>query len=257
MELDPCDVGSRDLDYHQKRRILLKSHDQVRRVDGLLAYIALELRSVKVVTVDPRITELHINLTNEPRKDPEYYRKGERWDLNVDLYCPVAEIFVVPPDNPSLGEFFIKLIERGLEQASDYSELPRNVILAACARFRKSAYTYPYVIGEETISGTKLKGRLQAKASCVSTDRIFTALYRGKPLFQTEISGVDRPNLNLRTQFGGFTWQEDEIIVDIPYWMQEMPEDIQMRENAEPDRINLHAFPEARDFIRSKLVNQE
>ncbi|WP_322889723.1 MULTISPECIES: hypothetical protein [unclassified Yoonia] len=248
-------VGPDYSNHSAKRERFLEPHKKVLRARGLLGYISLALMSAKVVTVDPRITELHINLTNDPRKEPEYYRKGERWDLIVDIYCPVAEILAVPLDDQSLGEFFIKLIERALSQAVDYSELPRDVILAGCERFRKSAYIYPYIIGEETIKGTKLKGRLQAKAGCVSTDRIFMALYRGKPIFQTEMSGVDGADFGLRTQFGGFTWQDDEIIVDIPYWLQERPVDLRNLEYVKPSRIDLHAFPEARDFIRTKCAD--
>ena len=254
-EFDTDVVDSGYSNHTEKRKLFLEPHNKVLRARGLLGYISLALMQAKVVTVDPRVTELHINLTNDPRKEPEYYRKGERWDLIIDVYCPVAEILAVPLDDQSMGEFFIKLIERALLQAVDYSELPRDVILAGCERFRKSAYIYPYIIGEETIKGTKLKGRLQAKAGCVSTHRIFTALYRGKPVFQTEMSGVDGADFSLRTQFGGFRWQDDEIIVDVPYCLQEMPVDQRNSEYVKPSRIDLHAFPEVRDFIRTKCVD--
>lgn len=254
-------VGSSGTDFHvggsdfaEKRRNFLEPHKKVLRARGLLAYVSLALMSAKVVTSDPRITELHINLTGNPRQEPEYYRKGDRWDLIVDVSCSVDEIMNVPLKDESLGEFFIELIERAFLQVAEYSELPRDIVMAGCRRFRQAGYVYPYTIGEETIRGTRLKGRLQARAGCVSTKRIFTALSRGEPLLEVEIPSIDGADLSLQSQFGGFAWHENEIIVDVPYWMQEMPKDQMNLKMAKPNRIDLGAFPELRDLIRSKYA---
>lgn len=253
-ELSAYNVARDDMSYDERRKIFLEPHHKLRRADGLLAYIALELRAAKIVTTDPRIAELHIHLTNKPRDVPTYYRHGERWDLNVDIDCPAAELLAVPVENDALGEFFISVIKRGLDRASDYPELPRDLIMAGCEQFRKAGFAYPYVIGEDMIAGTKVKGCLTAKASCVLTARFLTVSYRGKQLFKTELASEDGPNLGLRHRYGGFAWKDDEIVEKLANWVAGFNLPGLVHHEEKIARIDLNDFPEARDFIRTKLL---
>ena len=245
---------------HQKaveyRKRFLAPHDMVERARCLLAYIGNALRDAKVVTTSPKITELHINLTNTPSEQPEYYRRGERWDLIVDVDCSALAIVELPMDHKILGEFFIDVVKQGLEKMSDYSELPFSIISEACERFRATDYKFPYKIGEGTIDGTKVKGRLDAVASCVSTERFFSAAYRGKELFRTQVLGSDIPNLGLGGSYNGFEWADDVITIKRSYWLElmDLPPSRKEKNHTDPSEINLSDFPEARDFIRTKLV---
>ena len=139
---------------------------------------------------------------------------------------------------------------------SDYSELPFSIISEACERFRATDYKFPYKIGEGMIAGTKVKGRLGAVASCVSTERYFSAAYRGKELFRTQVLGDDTSNLALRRFYNGFEWADDVITIKRSYWLElmDLPSSGREKHHTDPTEINLSDFPEARDFIRTKLV---
>lgn len=230
-------------------------HNMVLHARGLRAWISVALMQAKVETFDPRVTQLNITLTDTPRDLPEYYRKGERWDLMVDLPSTAQDVADLPMDNALRGEFFIGVVERAMEKAADYIELPRDVVAQGCAVFRKRNYTYPYDIGESIIDGTKVNGRLRARASCIGTTRHFSAHYRRKLLFEAEIPGVAETHLDLRRSFGGFVWKDDVIIVKEPHWWAEFVEFHDTDDYAKRYEIDLSAFPDARDFIRTKLVS--
>ena len=253
-ELSDENVSFSHPEYVARRKRFLAPHDMVLRARCLLGFIDNALRDAKVTTTSPKITELRINLTNVPREQPDYYRGGERWDLNVDVACSATSLVKLPMDHKILGEFFIDIVEQGLEKASEYPELPRDIINEACTRFRANDYKFPYKIGEGKIEGTAVKGRLQAVASCVSTERYFSAAYRGKDLFRTQISGTDTSNLGLRTLYNGFAWADDIITVKGSPWLEDADWAARIVDHAKPYNIHLNAFPEAMAFIQTKLV---
>jgi hypothetical protein len=97
------------------------------------------------------------------------------------------------------------------------------------------------------IPGTGIKGRVDVVVSGIGTARYLTALYRGKPLFRTEISDNDETEVMFSQHFAGFS--RNGTIVTVIGGHQSPISDEFLVPNVD---VDFAAFPEALSLMREK-----
>lgn len=198
-------------DYDEYRRLNSVVVETLSRTTGLREYLFDAFRKQKHVMNDPRITQLGIYLVENPDREPILWLKGERRDIYVDLRYDPVWMDEIPWDNKVYGELFIGWITKALSKLSAYPHFPSQLVEDALRSYRSADYTYKFEIGERTIPGTKLKGRLDGSMSCLYNIRTLTVSYRGKELFKKEVTKKDTIDVNFYRFFSRF-WMEDDIL---------------------------------------------
>lgn len=178
------------------------------RSSGLREYLWDAFRAEKVVLHDPPLRELIIDLVEQAETKPFLWLKGVVRAVHVQMEYVSFDLLKMPQDNEIIGEFFIDLIEQALDRLVEYPQLPFDLIRSCLSTYRENNYTYHYKIGERTIPGTKLKGRIDGSLSCLSHTRTLTISYRGKELYSTEYLQIDEiPSLFYRF-FSSFSFED-------------------------------------------------
>lgn len=97
------------------------------------------------------------------------------------------------------------------------------------------------------IPGTRIKGRVTVMVSAVGTTRHLTALYRGKPLFRTEISDSDETEVMFSPHFAGFS-RSGTIVTVIGGHQSPISDEFLVP----PVDVDFAAFPEALSLMQEK-----
>ena len=178
-------------DHHEQRRIIRAVGQNLYRFASLWWLLDAAFREAKVNIRGPEIRELIIYLKDHPNPAPELWLKGEVRAIMVDIGYDTSLLADIPLDNRLLGEMFISWIEEALAKLTGYPQIPFDLIRSVLAAYRAADYTYAYKIGERTIPGTRLKGRLDGTMNCVEHVSTLTVSYRGKELFRRETYRTD------------------------------------------------------------------
>jgi len=173
-------------EYHKQRNLISEVMGTLNRYTSLWWLFDTAFREAKVFIKDPEIRELIIYLKDNPDSEPKLWLKGDVRAIMVDVGYDTSKLADIQTDNKLLGELFIGWIEEALSKLSAYPQIPCDLIRTVMTAWREDDYTYRYEIGERTIPGTKLKGRLARTLNCVEPVSTLTLLYRGKALFHKE-----------------------------------------------------------------------
>lgn len=179
--------------------------------------------------------------------------------MDTSLFADVAydpvEFSDLPDDHRVIGEAWLECIEEGLGILSKYPDYPVEVVRTACNTFRENDYTLKLFSPKPTtITGTKLKGRIDTYIDAISLRRDLTVAYRGKELLTKTISRFDRIDVansaeHNSIELNGRTLTFRPLSQDEYDWWLEISGPYDFRD---PVDLDLNEFPEALAFVVEK-----
>lgn len=169
-------------------------------------------------------------------------------------YDPMT-LIELPNDYRLIGETWLNIIEQGLAILSEYPNFPADVIRAACETFRENDYTLKLFSPKPTtITGTKLKGRVDTYIDAVSLRRDLTVSYLGQELLTKTISHFDRIDVANSAEHHSIELVDRTLTFhplsqeDYEWWLETAgPYEVR-----EPVKLDLNDFPEALEFAIEK-----
>lgn len=219
---------------------------------ALCAWISHELRQAKAVIPGPKITSADICLTPNPAPGATYDKPAGT--LRVEVGFDPHALLDLPDDPINAGQLLLDLTEKGLRKLEAWAGFPSTPISAACDRFREHGHAYRFRVGEKIIPGTRVKGRISAAVTCLSTTKHLTLLYRNKACCTLKLSESEQPDMAASRVFSGFDLDGDRLTALVGPVLMELRGEPLYANGARPVTIDLWDHPEAQALISQHRI---